>query len=341
MSGGVLKNAPHYAVVGAGLAGVACAIVLQQVGIRVSVFEKNRAASGRMSTRRTETSNCDHGAQYFTAKDPTFQAEVQRWVEAGTAGIWQPKIKVFGNKKIQSQENVCTTNIQRYIGIPKMTTPVRWLCEINKIHVETNCTVDKIQRDSDLLWRLHCVEKGWLEPRFDGLLFAVPAPQVVPLISDVAPILTELANNVRMRACWALMLQYRNPIDIGFDAAFVNEGPLRWVARNNSKPGRSEMEHWLLHAEAEWSERNQETNPNDVAKIMLEEFEKIGGNPPQHWMIHRWRYADSPMPSKQGYAWNPDQNIGLCGDWLHGGRVEGAWLSGNALACGVVGTPKL
>jgi hypothetical protein len=24
--------------------------------------------------------------------------------------------------------------------------------------------------------------------------------------------------------------------------------------------------------------------------------------------------------------------LGLCGDWLHGGKVEGAWLSGRALA---------
>jgi renalase len=24
--------------------------------------------------------------------------------------------------------------------------------------------------------------------------------------------------------------------------------------------------------------------------------------------------------------------LGLCGDWLHGGKVEGAWLSGQALA---------
>ncbi len=31
------------------------------------------------------------------------------------------------------------------------------------------------------------------------------------------------------------------PIDVNlsFDAAFVNQGPLRWIARNSSKPGRS------------------------------------------------------------------------------------------------------
>ena len=28
----------------------------------------------------------------------------------------------------------------------------------------------------------------------------------------------------------------------------------------------------------------------------------------------------------------PDIGLGLCGDWLNGGRVEGAWLSGFNLA---------
>lgn len=33
-----------------------------------------------------------------------------------------------------------------------------------------------------------------------------------------------------------------------------------------------------------------------------------------------------------GCAWDPDLGVGLCGDWLNGGKVEGAWLSGAALA---------
>jgi hypothetical protein len=31
-------------------------------------------------------------------------------------------------------------------------------------------------------------------------------------------------------------------------------------------------------------------------------------------------------------VWEPDVGLGLCGDWLNGGKVEGAWLSGSALA---------
>jgi predicted NAD/FAD-dependent oxidoreductase len=74
-------------------------------------------------------------------------------------------------------------------------------------------------------------------------------------LPQLTPDLVALAGRAVMRACWALMLRFGAPVDLPFDAAFVNQGPLRWIARNSSKPGRSGEEMWLLHARAEWSER--------------------------------------------------------------------------------------
>jgi len=31
-------------------------------------------------------------------------------------------------------------------------------------------------------------------------------------------------------------------------------------------------------------------------------------------------------------VWEAQAGLGLCGDWLNGGKVEGAWLSGQSLA---------
>ena len=68
------------AVIGAGLAGLSCAQALLQAGHTVHVFDKSRGPSGRMSTRRAEDQSgpwqCDHGAQYFTARDAAFRSEV-------------------------------------------------------------------------------------------------------------------------------------------------------------------------------------------------------------------------------------------------------------------------
>jgi predicted NAD/FAD-dependent oxidoreductase len=80
-----MNTTPSAAIIGAGLSGLACATRLHAFGWRVSVFDKSRGPGGRMSTRRGDDWQSDHGAQYFTARDPRFKAEVDRWLAAGVA----------------------------------------------------------------------------------------------------------------------------------------------------------------------------------------------------------------------------------------------------------------
>jgi NADPH-dependent 2,4-dienoyl-CoA reductase/sulfur reductase-like enzyme len=102
---GMMNSHPRFAVIGAGIAGLSCATVLQQAGLRVSLFDKSNGPAGRMSTRRGDGWQCDHGAQYFTARDPEFRAEVTRWVEAGVAGLWKPRLKVFDGASAQDRDS--------------------------------------------------------------------------------------------------------------------------------------------------------------------------------------------------------------------------------------------
>ena len=60
------------AVVGAGIAGAACAAGLQQAGLNVTLFDKSLGVGGRLATRRTlwtgpdgveHAVEFDHGAQ--------------------------------------------------------------------------------------------------------------------------------------------------------------------------------------------------------------------------------------------------------------------------------------
>jgi predicted NAD/FAD-dependent oxidoreductase len=135
-----------------------------------------------------------------------------------------------------------------------------------------------------------------------------------------------------MRGCWALMLRFASKLELPFDAVFVNQGPLRWVARDSSKPARSGPETWVLHASVAWSEAHLERDSDWVAAALLQAFGSLEATQPLAWTLHRWRYADTERPLNRGCVWDSADGLGLCGDWLNDGTVQGAWLSGVQLA---------
>ena len=325
------------AVIGAGLAGLSCAQALLQAGHSVHVFDKARGPSGRMSTRRGEDEHgawqCDHGAQYFTARDPAFRTEVARWQQAGAAALWDARLVSFDGSIWTTPH----TALERFVGTPRMTSPAAWLVQNLGEHARTQwqTTVQKLERHADG-WAITSAEHGALSQRYDAVLLAVPAPQVVPLLSPVWPAGAAGAACARMRGSWAVMLRYASPVTMPWDGAFINAGPLRWVARDSSKPGRKGAETWLLHASPEWSDAHLEDSAESVAAALLAAFAALGGPAPLAATAHRWRYADTEPALTQGSGWSASLRLGLCGDWLNGGKVEGAWLSGRALAAQIL-----
>ncbi|RKR66004.1 hypothetical protein C8C94_0446 [Acidovorax sp. 94] len=321
------------AVVGAGLAGLSCAQALLQAGHTVHVFDKSRGPSGRMSTRRAEDESgpwqCDHGAQYFTARDPAFRAEVARWQQAGVAALWNARLASFDGNAWSTP----ATPLERFVGTPRMTSPAAWLVQHlgEPALAQWQTTVQRLDH-TEGGWSLTSAEHGLHSPRYSAVLLAVPAPQAVPLLAAVAPAGAALAASARMRGSWAVMLRYASPVALPWEGAFINTGPLRWVARDSSKPGRTGQETWLLHASPEWSEAHIEDSAEAVTAALLAAFAALGGPAPLAATAHRWRYADTEPALTQGSWWDAQMRLGLCGDWLHGGKVEGAWLSGRALA---------
>jgi renalase len=327
------------ALIGAGLSGLSCAQALRQAGHTVHVFDKSRGPSGRMSTRRAEdpqgTWQCDHGAQYFTARDAAFRAEVARWQQAGVAALWDARLRSFDGQTWTTPD----TPLERFVGTPRMTSPCAWLAQQLVADADGTAltrwqtTVHRLEQHADG-WALTSAEHGMHPERYGAVLLAVPAQQVLPLLSPVAPDGAALAASARMRGSWAVMLRCAAPVALALDGAFVNTGPLRWLARDSSKPGRTGPETWLLHASPEWSEAHMECEAADVLPMLLQAFADLGGPPPAQVQAtaHRWRYADTEPALTLGSWWDAHARLGLCGDWLNGGKVEGAWLSGQDLA---------
>jgi renalase len=368
------KGVNRVAVVGLGIAGLACARALTEAGLEVVCFDKSRGLSGRMATRRGDAGQFDHGAQYFTARDPRFAATLRQWLEQGVVARWTPRLAVFdaagGPPRVDARAgdvDAGGTGLERFVGTPTMTAPARQMAD--GLRINHGCTVRGLRR-GPAGWRLDMDDTKVVGTHdgsatdgdsivakpgrsFDAVVLALPAPQATALLdasrSDAnaqeLDDISELARSARMRGCWAAMVSCAASLGLPFDAAFVNAGPLRWVARDSSKPGRPGGERWVLHANADWSEAHLEQPAVEVAAQLLHAFaalgapvlESAGPAPGITVLAHRWRYADSHPPLDRRFEWDGRAAVGLCGDWLHGGRVEGAWLSGNSLAGAMLG----
>jgi predicted NAD/FAD-dependent oxidoreductase len=316
---------PSIAIIGAGLAGLSCAIKLQAQGFTVQVFEKSRGASGRMSTRNEEGWSADHGAQYFTARDPLFIKELNTWITAGVAGAWYPHIKVYEDEQWRESRS----NERRFVGIPTMNSPGKFLAK--NLDVTYSQTINQIVR-TDGKWFVSSAENSKLENQFDYLVLAMPAPQAFALTNLVDQSIQE-KNTLDMLGCWTVMATFTENQDIPFDAAFINGEIISWISRNNSKPEREGLESWTIHGNPQWSQQWIELDKDEASQRMLECTKGLGLDFQRAKVsIHRWRYASGSLIPSPEFRLYDDMKLGLCGDWLHGGRVEGAWLSGYQLA---------
>ena len=334
------------AIIGAGIAGSACARTLVDHGVDVTLIEKSRGAGGRMSTRRGEFGAFDHGAQYFTARDPRFREKIAGWIEEGVVRPWNARFAEFGVEGAKR-----TTPPTRYVGVPSMSGLCGYLAE--GIQLETSSRVVGLLRD-EAGWVVRTSQADSVESLlgpFDVVLSTAPAPQTAALFGPQSQAMASIASRIAMRATWSVMLASPHRIELPFDHAEVLAGAkgcgdaLAWISRVSSKPGRdaNEFDRWALLARPEWSEERLERTPSDVAPEIFAAFVQLCRNAgveapqPAHLLAHRWRFALASREGGPTSVFDVQQGLGMAGDWLRGTRVEDAYLSGVALAGRVLG----
>ena len=314
------------AIIGAGIAGLSCATHLQALGFAVEVFEKSHGPSGRMSTRQGKGWSADHGAQYFTARDPLFKHALDAWITDGIVVRWNPKIGVFEEGRWRES----SSSESRYVANPGMNMIGKHLAGTLPFHL--NQTIDQLIPINDR-WQLGSAESGLFTSLYDFLVLAIPAPQAAVLTKALPGEIQKICHSVNMDGCWTVMARFSERPSFSFDAAFVNGEIISWICRNQSKPYRSGQESWTIHASAQWSQENIELAPQEASIELLACAKRLGLDCNDAGIsIHRWRYASGFANPRPEFIFLPKFNLGLCGDWLNGGRVEGAWLSGRKLA---------
>lgn len=338
-------------MVGAGLAGIACARTLVQAGHRVTLLEKASHVGGRTSTRSTPQGSFDTGAQYFTVRDDRFAEAL-----ATVPGVCRPW-SANAVRVLDAAGRVTAVgrppHEAHWVACPGMQSLAdAWAMPLQDTALlHTDARVVSLERDrlNGRGWQITTENtrgEGQVLAGFDAVLLALPSAQARALLvsSDLdLPLMEDLAS-VEVAPCWTLTLAFPQAVRPGlttlgpqWNAARSTHHRIAWLARESSKPQRSSIERWTVQASPEWSEEHLEDDAQRVQAKLLKAFAEVTGirAAPAHAQMHRWRYAQTVRALGHSHLWDAERSLGACGDWCLGNRVEDAFVSGLELALAV------
>lgn len=296
------------AVIGAGMAGIAAARTLSEAGHSVIVFEKSRGWGGRCATKRWEGQIVDHGAQYFSVRNPDFGAALETAVGAKLGTITSPIVTETGDVLPQDK---------RYFHSEGNSRLARDLGAGLDVRVESR--VEKVDG-----LRIAGVD-------FDAVVSTAPMPQTLALLGRHEP-------EVYYAACLTAVFLYEGPLDgLAAERYALSDRsghPLAWSACENHKAGRITPDRVAIVAQAseEFSTMylDEETSSWELlVREMVEERWEIAPARLRASFAHRWRFA-----RVEPIAEEPELPDGwfFAGDALTGPRVESAWTAGRMVA---------
>jgi predicted NAD/FAD-dependent oxidoreductase len=309
-------------VLGAGISGLIVARALHTAGKPVVLLEKSRGPGGRMATKRVGDVSFDQGAQYFTARDPEFLAQVELWRHAGWITDWPGGAH------------------RRLIGRPAMTAIAKGL--VAGLDVRREHKVTALRRTAEGAWELLMDQQPAIVAA--RVLLTCPAPQALAVLDAggvtlPAEMRTAL-DRLTYHPCLALLAVLAGPSAVPLDGLAFTEGPVRWLADNVKKGVAHGVPAAVtIHAAPEFSAAHYTASETDVAAQLLPAVAAHLGAPVTSTTLHRWKFSEPKATHPERCVWLPELGLGFAGDAFGGPKVEGAALSGlalsRALGCGV------
>jgi predicted NAD/FAD-dependent oxidoreductase len=321
-------------VVGAGLSGLLAAGKLQRAGLRVLALDKARGVGGRMATRRLDSLVADHGAQFFTAHDPTFAALVAEWVKAGVVRKWSTGFTVpDGTFK--------DNGVPRYCGVSGMTAITKHLAQGLEVRLKAKVT------------RIESREGGWSVTTDDGTTLASRAVIMTPPVPQSLALL--VAGKVALPAAEREILEgidYSSTLTVLAHVAgasgipepggmWMTGEPLLWIGDNQRKGLSPNGTVITIHGGPEFSEANWDSPEASVIAAILEAAAPWLGSAVVQAQLHRWRYSVPLRVHQHPHLLVPElPPLVFAGDAFGGPRIEAAALSGLAAGDALVARLK-
>jgi renalase len=313
-----------FCVLGSGIAGSTIANLLSK-NYTVHVFDKARGPGGRSSNKRFKKNlSFDHGVQYISPKTKNFSKLLKKLSKKKIFKIWNENHLDFTfEKKILTP---------KYIGYKANNALSKYFLKGVKTFFSSQIT--KIEHKK-YFWEISFKDNS--KRHFKSLILTCPFPQLKKLAGKY---LEKKVSNlkIKMQPNITAMIAFKNIKDLSISSIKFDDDILAWAANENSKKRfKSNLNLWTLQASVKWSKKtiNKYKNDKTIMNKLISRFTKLTGfkkNKIIHKKIHGWKYSYNYQKTSLLSNWNKKYQLGICGDWFGGPKVENAWLSANDLA---------
>ena len=305
-------------VVGAGIAGLMAAQTLVKNSHDVVVVDKGRSPGGRLATRRIDDATLDHGAQFFTVRDPLFKSHVEKWIASGVVTEW---CRGFDSA---TQNN---DGFPRYRGVRGMTDIAKHLA--NGLDVRCNTLAFSIARGTTSKWQLKIDDGSVLDA--DAIIVTCPLPQAYALLVTAGIELPEPMLRTEYDRTICLLAVLNQSSAIANPGGLQNPDDTFSFVADNAVKGISSAVALTLHANPQFSLEHWDAPPQDVHDLLLKQAKPwIGDATVVTSQVKKWRRA-TPLTIWPERHW-ANEMIVLAGDAFGGPKIEGAALSGLSAA---------
>ena len=305
-------------IIGSGISGLAAARHLHAKGQHVCLLDKGRRIGGRLSTRRQEAVIFNHGAQFFTAKDPEFKAILEEAQTQGAVSLWE-----FGHHS------------PAYIGTPTMRDFASYLAA--DLDVRQSVKILSITK-KDALYQLkdEAAQAYWARQ----IVLTIPAPQAADLLQNCDPILAKTAHSAAYDPCWTVMLALEGDHKNLSDLPARDLGEIGWASYEPARPLSHNAPAITLQASPHASRMMLDWPADDVIHHLQQRFEteRALTLSVRFATAHRWLYARVRTTAAPHLPFiSADHTLALAGDYFGTARIESAYISGRRAALGLLG----
>ena len=306
-------------VVGGGISGVACARRVADAGLAVRVLDRGRRIGGRLAARTADGHAVDLGGPYCTVSDDRFRAVADDWLTRGLLHEWTDTFRTAGPDGLGESK----TGPMRYAAPGGMRSLVEDLATGLDVEQRTVASIGPgrtVDGEADAA---------------AVVVLAMPGPQAVRLLRAEHLELVEEADQP-YGAGIAVVARFAERTWPDFDAAFVSDLPIRWLADDGSSHGDG-APVLVAHVTPDVSAEHLD-DPDAVIEPALDAMRRVLAVDlaPTDAFAHRWTFAQPTASRDRTFLLAPT-GIALCGDgWSGKSRVEAAWLSGDDLGAAIV-----